>query len=192
MYIYIFSTESIFLMLVKMFFKINHLVFLFLFVFSISLSAQNNVYDICRKGNVEDFIKLYKSDTSIVNRINDDGYTPLTLACYYGNEGIVEFLVDKVESINGTSKYGTPLMAAVVKGNKNITSLLLKNKANPDIKDENGTTAAHYAVMFKNYDIIKLLLEAKANFNLKNLNDKSAVDYAIMFNDDQITKLLKL
>jgi len=166
--------------------------FAFLMLFTFNLTAQNPVFEASRKGTVEEISKLYKANASVVNAVNADGYTPLTLACYYGNEDVVSFLVDKVDAINGTSKFGTPLMAAVVKGNKAIAQILLKYKADPNIKDDKGTTAAHYAVMFKNYDIIKLLVDAKANFEIKDQNDKSALDFAIMFNDDKINKLLKL
>ncbi len=165
---------------------------LFALVSVCNLTAQNDVFDISRKGTLEAINKLYKANPSVINTTNEEGYSPLTLACYNGNTPIVEFLIDKVETIDGNSKFGTPLMAAVVKGNKEITHLLLKNKANPNIKDNKGTTAAHYAVMFKNYDIIKLLVEAKADFNVKDQNDKSPLDYAIMFKDDKINELLKL
>ena len=170
--------------------KIFQLLFITLFVSA--LSAQNNVFDISRTGTVEAISKLYQTNNAIINEVNEEGYSPLTLACYYSNTPVVKFLVDKVASVNGNSKFGTPLMAAVVKGNKEIVHILLQNKADPNRVDHKGTTAAHYAVMFKNYDIIKLLVEAKANFNLKDQNEKSPLDYAILYNDEKINQLLKL
>ncbi len=164
----------------------------FIVFFTTPLIAQNDVFDICREGTVEELSKLYIANKTVINTVNEEGYSLLTLACYHSNVPIVEFLVSKVKSVDGNSKFGTPLMAAVVKGNKTITNILLKHKANPNIQDNKGTTAAHYAVMFKNYDIIKLLVDAKANFELKDLNNKSPLDYAIMYNDNKINQLLKL
>ena len=166
---------------------------LYFLIFFISVSfgfSQNDIFDACRKGNVNDVISIYTKDTNSINKPNDTGYTPLILACYHGNEDVVKFLIDKVQDINGSSDYGSPLMAAVVKGNKNIVEMLLNKNADANIADTNGTTALHYAVMFKNYDIIKLLIEANADINLKDNRDKSAIEYAKLLNDKKIINLL--
>lgn len=143
-----------------------------------------------RKGDLEAVTKLYEANPSVINSKNEEDYSPLTLASYYSNKDIVAFLVDKVKTVDGTSKFGTPLMAAVVKGNLPIVELLLKHKANPNIKDVNGTTAGHYAVMFKKYDIVEQLLNAKADFNVKDNNNKSAMDYIRVHNDEKLNQLL--
>lgn len=152
--------------------------------------CQSSFFDVCRTGNVNDVIAYYSQNKDCVNKINEAGYTPLILACYHGNEEVAKFLIDKVEDINGTSDYGTPLMAAVVKGNTEIVKMLLDKKADTNIADSNGTTALHYAVMFKNYDIIKLLVQANADITLKDNRDKSALDYAMIYKDKKISNLL--
>lgn len=169
--------------------KVYYLLFLFI---NISIvSGQNNIFDVCRKGNLEDIIKLHKTDSNIVNKKNNEGYTPLILACYHGNEPVVSFLVDNVDDINGSSAYGTPLMAAVVKGNLPITKLLIAKKAKTNIADANGTTALHYATLFKQNEIAKLLVEAGASYNLKDGNGKSAYDYALINNNKELLTLFK-
>ena len=157
-----------------------------------SLFAQKDVFDISRSGTVEELEQLYKETPEIINTKNEVGYTPLVLACYSGNEAVVSFLVDKVDNIDGTSTYGTPLMAAVFKGYIKIVSILLKYGANPNMADDKGTTAAHYAVMLKNYNMVEQLVRAKANFDLKDNADKSALDYAKSFNDEKLNKILQL
>jgi ankyrin repeat protein len=82
-------------------------------------------------------------------------------------------------------------MAAAVKGYDNIVEILLNHDANPDIADDQGVTAAHYAVLFKNYKIVEKLVNAKADFNIKNNVNKSAMDYAISHNDEKLNKILK-
>jgi len=83
-------------------------------------------------------------------------------------------------------------MAAAVKGYDNIVEILLNHDANPDITDNQGVTAAHYAVLFKNYKIVEKLVNAKADFNIKNNVNKSAMDYAISHNDEKLNEILKL
>lgn len=154
--------------------------------------AQQNIFDACRQGNLDTVERLYNIDANSVNAEEENGYSALVLACYYGHEDIVDFLAGKVENINAETSYGSPLMAATVKGYASIVDILLKNNADPDIKDENGTTAAHYAVMFKNYILIERLVNANADFNIKNKTNQSAMDYAIAHKDEKINKLLKI
>lgn len=165
--------------------------FIILLFFCSSSYAQKNIFDVCRTGTIEEISKLYNENPDIINTINKTGYSPLILACYHGNEAVASFLINKVDNINGSSNYGTPLMAAVVKGNLNITKLLLDKKADTNIADTNGTTALHYATLFKLTDIAKLLVKAGAKYNLIDNNGKSAYDYAFINNNRELLTLFK-
>ena len=167
-------------------------IILFLIFISFSITySQNNIYDVCRKGTVDDLVTIYKNNPSSINQVNESGYTPLFLACYHGHEEVVEFLIDKVDDVNGSSDYGTPLMAAVVKGNLSIIKMLLAKNADTNIADANGTTALHYAILFKQLDMVKLFVKAGAKADIKDGRGQSAIDYAILYDNDQILKLLK-
>ena len=167
--------------------------YLIIFVATITLvRAQDNIYDVCRNGTIEQVKSIYTSNQNIINKENENGYLPLTLACYHGNYDVVKFLVDKVDDINANSDRGTPLMAAVFKKESSIVELLLKNNANPNIRDVNGSTAMHYATMFRNYDIIKLLVNADSDFTIKDNNGKSALDFAKDYKDDKLNSILNL
>ncbi|WP_290699871.1 ankyrin repeat domain-containing protein [Lacinutrix sp.] len=157
-----------------------------------SVFSQKEIFEVCRTGSLEDIAKLYEEDNTVINKINENGYSTLTLASYSENIEVVSFLVNKVKDINGNSDYGTPLMAATYKGNVEIVELLLNNNAITDLQDQKGETAAHLAVMFKKIEILKLLVEAKADFEIKNNNEKSPIDYAKLYNDNKINELLKL
>ena len=174
--------------------KITKLVsFALIFVSAITLvRAQDNIYDICRNGSIEQVKSIYAKNQNIINEENDNGDLPLTLACYHGNYDVAKFLVNKVEDINANSDRGTPLMAAVFKKELSIVELLLKNNANPNIKDINGSTAMHYATMFKNYEIIKLLVDADSDFTIKDNNGKSALDFAKAYKDNKLNSILNL
>jgi ankyrin repeat protein len=169
--------------------KVYYLIF---FLINISVAnSQTTIFDVCRSGSLEDIKKLYNKNVNSVNEKNNKGYTPLILACYHGNEPVVSFLVDKVTDINGSSEYGTPLMAAVVKGNTAITKLLLNKNAKTNIADANGTTALHYATLFKQTEIAQLLVNAGAKYDLKDGNGKSAYDYAKINNNQELLTFFK-
>lgn len=168
------------------YFCVTLLVFFFQTGFS-----QQDIFDVARKGTVEEVKTIMKQNPDAINLINEAGYSPLILACYKGNNAVANFLIKKVKDINGSSAMGTPLMAAAVKGNKEIVQVLLENRANPNITDPSGTTALIYATIFKQYEIVEMLIKASAVLDLKDIRGHSAVDYAEISKDEKLIQLFK-
>ncbi len=164
---------------------------LLFFCVCIGFSQTKSIFDIARNGTMEELNRAIEKNPNIINKANKEGYTPLTLACYSGNNEIAKHLIENVKNINSTSSYGTPLMAAVVKNNKELTELLILKKADINATDINGTSALHYAVMFNLKDIIKILVKAKASATLKDKRGNTALDYAEIKGNTTIIKLLK-
>lgn len=154
--------------------------------------SQQDIFDAARKGTVEDVKNIIKQNPEAINSVNEAGYSPLILACYKGNSAVSDFLVTRVKDINGNSSMGTPLMAAVVKGNKEIVKILLEHRANPNIADPSGVTALMYATIFKQYEIVEMLLKANAVTDLKDIRGNSAVDYARISKDEKLAQLFKI
>lgn len=171
--------------------KLLLLIFVTLF-FHFSFSQEKiDVFDIARKGTVEQVKEILNTNQKAFNVVNDEGYSPLTLACYRGNNEVAKLLIESGSDINGNSKMGTPLMAAVFKGNNEIAKLLIDKKADLSVTDPNGTTALLYAVNSRNYELVSALVKANADVDFKDGREKSALDYAIIMDDDEIIELLK-
>ena len=151
----------------------------------------NDVFDIGRKGTVEQAKEKLQENPNCFNVVNDEGYSPLLLACYRGNNAVAKFLIESGSDINGKSKFGTPLMACIVKANNEIAKVLIDKKADLNFADGNGTTALIYATNFKNYEIVSALVKAKANVAFKDSKNSTALDYAILANDDKLIEILK-
>ncbi|HEX8561840.1 MAG TPA: ankyrin repeat domain-containing protein [Flavobacterium sp.] len=162
-----------------------------LFVVCLSYGQNSNVFDIARKGTVAEAQMLLDKDPYAFSALSPEGFTPLILACYRGNNDVAAFLISHGSDVNVNSPMGTALMAAVVKGNTEIAKLLLESKAKPDMADANGTTALIYAVKFQNSEIIKLLLTHKADKSLLDKDKKSAFEYATFSGNESIIQLLK-
>ena len=168
----------------------------YLIVFLISLSFSNvnaqkaSLYDVARNGSLFELKELVNNDTDIINKTSKEGYSALTLACYYGNNDVAAYLIQNVKDINSKSGYGTPLMAATVKKNSYLVKLLLENNANPNLTDQNNSTALHFAVIFTQQEIISLLMQHKANPNIKDNRGNTALDYAKITNNNNIIQLL--
>ncbi len=179
-------------LLFKKFMKKIIFLVLFQLVFNFSLAQEKlNVFDIGRKGTVEQAKEILKLNPKAFNIVNEEGYSPLVLACYRGNNEVAKFLIENGSDINGISKMGTPLMASIVKGNNEIAKLLIEIKADVNSTDANGTTALIYATNFKNYEIVSLLIKADADYNKEDNRGNSALEYAILLNDDKLIETLK-
>ena len=69
----------------------------------------------------------------------------------------------------------TALMVAAASGNAEFSALLLDNGANPNLSDESGYTALHYAASKeKSVDLVKMLLAHGANPNARTTKDTRA------------------
>lgn len=170
----------------------NYFLLLSLLFMNISFAQEKlDVFDIARKGTVEQAKGAIKVNPKAFNTVNQDGYTPLILACYRNNIDIAKYIIDNGGDINKNSAMGTPLMAAVVKGNLDIVKLLLDKHADVNSTDANKMTALLYASMFKNYEISRLLVKSNADPNFKDSRGNSALDYAILANDDKLIEILK-
>lgn len=161
-----------------------------LFFFCFHAFSQDKVFEIARNGTAQQMDSIYTKNPKMIDIKSERGFTPIILASYQGNVSVVGYLLGKKVNINEISPMGTPLMAAVVKNNVQITQMLLEAKANPNLTDANGSSALHYAVLFKFYDIIPFLINNGADVNLMDNTQKSPKMYAEITQDEKLIKLL--
>lgn len=157
----------------------NKLTLLFIvlaFVHEVGLSQ--DIYDACRKGNVELIKQLSKINPDTVNTPNKSGYTPLIIAGYRNQLDAVKTLLDLGANVNTISEDGTVLTAACYKSNTELVKILLDHHADVNLKNNAGTTPIMFAIMAENEDIVRLLLAKKADVNAKDNANKSVKEYA--------------
>jgi hypothetical protein len=162
-----------------------------LILFATFSNAQTDVFQLARNGSQKELEQAFNENPKMIQQLNDEGYTILILACYNNNSIATRFLIENGADLNGESKMGTPIMAAVVKNNKECINLLLENNVDVTKADANGSTALHYAIMFKHYDLIPLLLKKGADKNQMDNRNLSSLDYAKMSKDEKLINLLK-
>jgi ankyrin repeat protein len=172
--------------------KIIYLFLLFFLSFSSCFAQENlDVFDIARKGTVEQAKGKVKENPNSFNVVNEEGYSPFLLACYRSNNEVAKYLMNIGCDVNSKSKFGTPLMACIVKSNNEIAKVLIFKKVDLDFADLSGMTALIYAINFKNYEIVSALVKAGVNTDYKDGKGKTALDYAILMDDDLLIELLK-
>ncbi len=155
------------------------LIVLFLIVAFVHLDGfTQDIYDACRKGNVELIKQLSKVNPDTINTPNKSGYTPLIIAGYRNQLEAVKVLLDLGANVNAVSEDGTVLTAACYKSNTALVKILLEQHADVNVKNNAGTTPLMFAIMAENEEIVKLLIENKADIQTIDNSRKSAVDFA--------------
>jgi hypothetical protein len=161
-----------------------------LFVFNFSF-AQSDIFNIARKGTVEEMKKLIEDNRNLVNTPNNAGFSPLIIATYSSNLQVAKYLLNIAEDINYQSPEGTVLMAAIMRNNIEMMHLLLEKRANIEITNDNGVTPLMLAIQFKNIEIIKLLLNNNANKAAIDKEGKTTFEYAVATKEETIIQLFK-
>jgi ankyrin repeat protein len=132
-----------------------------------------------QRGN-QKLADLLLANQAKVDPINNKGETPLDLAAGAGRNNVVSALLSHGADINGRNPFDrgwkgwTPLIHAVSASQMPATDLLLKNKADPNLKTENqdgswakGFTPLLIACTISGMaDTVAALLDAKADPNL--------------------------
>ncbi len=155
------------------------LIVLFLIVAFVHLDGlTQDIYDACRKGNVELIKQLSKLNPDTINTPNNSGYTPLLIAGYRNQLDAVKVLLELGANVNALSEDGTVLTAACYKSNVELVKILLKQHADINVKNNAGTTPLMFAIMAENEEIVKLLLANKADINAMDNANKSVMEYA--------------
>ncbi|ROH89947.1 ankyrin repeat domain-containing protein [Chryseobacterium cucumeris] len=158
------------------------------------VSAQEkakSIFDIARNGTVTEVKELMKQNPDVINQINENGFSPLILACYRGNTDVADFLIENVKDVNYKSREGTALAGLAIKYNKDLVEHLLKKKADPNIADETGYTPLFWAVKSGNKDLVEQLLKYKADKTKKDSMGMTPFEYALQTNNKEIINLLK-
>lgn len=168
----------------------KNILFTSLFFLSFYSYAQNTIFDVAREGSLNEIKTLVEENPALVNSVSDQGFSPILLAVYYENEAVAKYLIKAGAKVNTDSAYGTPLMAAVVKGNKELVELILAQNPNVNAVDQNGVNAIIYAVMFEQVEILKKLLETDVDLNQQDKKGKSALDYVEDSTNEEIKALL--
>jgi ankyrin repeat protein len=138
-------------------------------------SDSQSFCDACMAGDVTAATQMLQSNSSLVNLHGavradhrefmktqgaEQGWTPLHLACHYGQSAIVRLLINSGADVNAIAENAignTPIMAAIAGRNAEIIKLLIDIGADPKIKDKNGYDAFAAAKASGNEAIIKLV-----------------------------------
>lgn len=108
------------------------------------------------------------------NAEDSAGYTALHYAARNGHCKICNILLENDAAVNAQTRCGhaTALHRAAMQSHSDIVELLLKFGANPNLKDADGYTALHKAIMARSTSVCKLLIPC-TNLSLLSTNTQN-------------------
>ncbi|MCC8425589.1 ankyrin repeat domain-containing protein [Mucilaginibacter sp. UR6-11] len=152
-----------------------------------------NLFEASAAGKFDVVAHLVFNHPDAVNLYADDGFTPLGLACYFGQFEVARYLVLKGADVNLPSKNGFnvfPLHSAAAGNYTNIARMLVENGAQVNIKQQAGATPLHTAAQNGNLELLILLLENGAVVNSRMEGGKLPADLAREKGFDEIAEIL--
>src|SRR5690606_23128996 len=129
----------------------------------------------------------------LLSSYSDHGFTALGMACHFGQEDAVRYLLLKGADPNQTSDNGyyvNPLYTAVSSNYEGIAKLLIEAGAEVNIIQTGNLTPLHAAAENGNIEMLIVLLENGANVGIKNDNGETPSDLAAKKGHHEIAKIL--
>jgi ankyrin repeat protein len=140
-----------------------------------------NLFEASASGKFDVVAHLVFTYPEAINYYAEDGFTPLGLACYFGQHEIARYLVLKGADVNMPSNNGFnvfPIHSAAAGNYTDIARLLIENGANVNVRQQAGATPLHSAAQNGNIDLLILLLENGADVNVRMEGGKLPADLA--------------
>ncbi|XP_057320544.1 putative ankyrin repeat protein RF_0381 [Microplitis mediator] len=145
----------------------------------LSLASENNDFEI---------FEILLDAGALINP--SSGFPPLHTAIDKNNYNMAEYLINNGACVNTSYNDKTPLQIAVRSENKEIVTLLIKNKAEVNFISESGITALGVAVEKDNFELVRMLVNIGANINLSSDEGYSPLQHAIINGSYRIAKYL--
>ena len=133
-------------------------------------------------GRADKIDELVSGNRSLVSMFSGDGWTPLHLAAFFGQEEAARVLLKKGAPVNArsiNSMANTPLHAAAAGKNTAIALLLLEHGANANARQQGGFVPLHSAAQAGDIEMARALLAAGADVSARAGNHQQPIDLAM-------------
>jgi ankyrin repeat protein len=154
-----------------------------------------DIFDAAAAGKFDILAYLIYANPEVVHTYNKDGFTPLALACYFGQYEAARYLIFKGADVNqpldGNSGI-RPIHLAVAQDHVDIVRMLIEHNVQINIQHHTGISPLHYAAKHGNPDMLVLLLEDGADVNISMEDGSLPADLAREHGYDEIADILSI
>lgn len=143
--------------------------------------AQLDIHEAAASGKSENVAALAAQNPAAINSYSADGFTPLALASFFGQQEVAQWLLANGADVNAVAKNPTgytPLTGAVARGDAEIVRLLLSHGANATHRYGAGYSALHEATAGGKLEIAKLLLDHGADSSARTDDGQTPLSMA--------------
>jgi uncharacterized protein len=152
-----------------------------------------NLFEAAASGKFDAVAHLVYTHPDAIDAFAEDGFTPLGLACYFGQNEVARYLVLKGADVNQPSNNGFnvyPIHSAAAGNYTDIVRMLIDNGAQVNVKQQAGSTPLHSAAQNGNLEMLILMLEHGAEVNTRMEGGKLPADVAREKGFDEIAEIL--
>jgi len=154
-------------------------------------AGEFDVFEAAALGDSARLQALLARDRTLVKAQSSDGFTPLHLACFFGQLDAAEMLIQHHADVNAVSPTRIAVIhSAAASRNAALVRLVLQAGANPNLQQQGGYTALHEAAMHNSVDRAQALLDAGADRNIRSDDGLTAAEMAAQKGNKEVLELL--
>jgi uncharacterized protein len=147
----------------------------------VSASTGLSAFEAAAVGALPALERAVTEDPRLLHTFSDDGWTALHLACFFGHQACVTWLLARGADLEATSQNmlkNRALHAAAAGRHTSVCAELLRQGADANAQQQGGYSALHSAAQHGNAALVDVLLSAGASPSLADGQGKDAARHA--------------
>ncbi|MBU0985530.1 MAG: ankyrin repeat domain-containing protein [candidate division Zixibacteria bacterium] len=162
-----------------------------LLVWATATASTEDILRLAEGGNLDSVTVLLQQDPSLLEAVDDGGYTPLHKAAYAGQTEIVTLLLGLGANINAASNSGsTPLHGAAYYGHLATVNCLVAAGADIDVLNSGGYSPLLSAMAAGQVEVARALIQLGAGVNVTTNDGKTPLMLSVQSGGAEMTKLI--
>jgi ankyrin repeat protein len=154
-----------------------------------------DIFEAAAAGKFDILAHVIYTNPELIHEYNADGFTPLALACYFGQYEAARYLIYKGADVNQPLSGNSgirPIHLAVARDHVDMVNMLIEHNVQINIQHHTGITPLHYAAKHGNPDMLVALLENGAYVNLPMEDGTLPTDLAREYGFEEVAEILSL
>lgn len=164
----------------------------------LSCQPDLDLFESAAVGKLERVQAIIQQDSTQVNAVSPDGFSPLGLAAFFGHPKVVAYLIEQGADVNAPARNAArvrPLHSALAHRQAEVSFEIAKRLVarGADVKatQAGGWTPLHQAAMHGQVDLATLLLDHGADVNAKGENGRTPLKLAAAGKHQEMVALLR-